>query len=62
VKWASLFIDAFYSQLIMSNDTVIVEKLKSYINVLRKECDSLDDCKQLGTIMSCVKRRKMISI
>jgi hypothetical protein len=57
VKWASLFVDAFYSQFVMSNDTVIVEKLKSYICVLKQGCDSLDNYKQLDRVMYGIKRK-----
>lgn len=60
MKWASLFLDAFYPQMIISNDKIILNKLKSYLTVLRKENDALNEYKQLTAFLSCIKRKKVI--
>lgn len=60
LKWASLFIDAFYQQCVMSDDQAILDKLSSYFSILMKEKEYINEFVQLGSVLSCVQRKKVI--
>lgn len=60
LKWASLFVDAFYQQYVMSDDNSILNKLSEYFSTLMKEEDYINEFMQLSSVLSCVQRRKVI--
>lgn len=60
VKWASVLVDAFYQQYMMSSDKNVLERLNSYMSILKKECDRLNDYMEIAATASCVKRKKLI--
>ncbi|XP_065222374.1 nucleolar protein 11 [Planococcus citri] len=60
VKWATAFIDAYYQQYMMSNDTEVFERLNSYLNVLKTECLKLTDYVEIAATASCITKKKQI--
>lgn len=60
LKWASLFVDAFYQQYVMSDDESILNKLTKYFSTLMKETDYINEYMQLSSILSCIQRKKVI--
>lgn len=60
LKWASLLVDAFCQQYVMSDDTSIVSKLSEYFGALTKEESYVNEFMQLASVLSCVQRKKVI--